>query len=1405
MNILNPLTIPLDQNALIEASAGTGKTYTITTLYLRALLGLVDGQPNLRPKSIEQILVVTFTEAATQEIRDRVRKKLLEAQQVLLSKALYEPESGSNDFDSNFYSNWDSNLVELLKTFVVRWIDASASLSPSVSTEKDKEQADSELEQKQQAILYAYHRLQNAITLIDEASIFTIHGFCHRCIKQFAFETNSSFEQKFEMDNKPVLQGALYDFWRKFVVGLNGAEFSWFQQNWRTPDVLYKDIASVLGKSIVLTPQVNEQTYRALMDDYQSLIVTLKQQWQKADFSKILLDAQLKKTGKIYKRIPLLTEFMQSDDWFPPFLKDDDWSLWGTDSLNNSKNYTAKAEPLNHPISQVIDKLAQVEHELKNGGFQSYWLTLAKGYIEQRAQQIKNEQQIINPDDLLTQLLSAINPDSGAGDSEKNNNDLLLNAIRTKYPIAFIDEFQDTDPVQYGIFNAIYNSDVVESTPDNGSSELLQVPSNMILIGDPKQAIYKFRGADIFTYIQAKQDLPETQHYTLATNWRSHPNLINAVNQVFVQSEEGFKQKEIPFEVVSAGQSPSNRLVSNGVDDNQLMFCHLLPDTATSDKIGFKGPEAEGLLAKWCAAQIQTTLLEASENKTYIDKSGKTRAVQANDICVLVRNRNQAGLIKRTLAQLNIRSVFISRDNIFKTALAKDLLRLLMAINSPFNEQKVRAACATRFFGYDVEQLFALQHDPILWQQHLEWFYNAHQTWAYGQISSAIEYIILQADTLSNWQLLEPTEYERLITDQRHLSELIQQQSVKHAGVEKLLHWFEQQVISEDNWSDATDDQQLRLESDSNLVQIATLHASKGLEYPIVYLPFVCEFKAAKSAIYTSNKTNELTNKQGLTYRVDNRKQELQQAEGERLAEDLRLLYVAMTRPIYKLVIGVFNLLDGYKRLVLDNTGIGQLLLGELATDQKPSNDLIQQTCERFVSTENSQGTCFTYSSLAEDLLVTQFNQAKHAGVNLQNDHNAQLQFIPFTGDVKDNWKMLSYSSLVAGAHHLDNTKVLETDKIATVSIAQEQLNDIWVAGLSDEQASVAFVTSATLAKSEPELKPEPELNRFSFPKGANAGTCLHWILENVNFQQPIAEQADVVESGLTRYGIDTLWLSVAVEWMQQVINCSLTEQISNATVTHNQVEVGNQISWSLADINQANCLVEMEFYFNFNRLNSEVICNALRMMGLKFVHFGHFLENDAEPAGLSGIVKGFIDLTVHHQGKYYVVDYKSNFLGDDFASYTQANLAVSMSDHHYEIQALIYTLALHRWLKTRLQDYDYNLHVGGAMYLFLRGMNDKDTEQDQTGVYTMNIKQDVIEYLDSALNDEGENSVKSITVDRAANTAGNISAENITTAKTTEAVDVQIDSAPKENAPTETVPAEAETKAVPQMGFDFD
>ncbi len=1409
MRILNPLTLPLNQNALIEASAGTGKTYTITTLYLRALLGLVDDQAVLAPKSIEQILVVTFTEAATQEIRDRVRKKLIEAQHVLLATEFKQYTDIAAEFDQQQLSQhpltasieqqFDLNTVGLLNTFVTRYL----------STQPKGEQ------DKQQAILYAYHRLQNAITLIDEASIFTIHGFCHRCIKQFAFETNSSFEQHFEMDNKPIIQAALYDFWRKYVVELTGAEFVWFEQNWRTPDSLYQHLGEVLGKPIVISPAITAEDYQQLINDYEAQVVKLKQQWTQSDFTQILLAGNLKQNSKMYKRIGVLHEFVLSDNWFPDFVKGDEWSMWGTEALNNAKNYKAKATPIQHSISKTIDTLSDIETALKSGGFQSYWLQQAKQYIEQRAQQIKNERQIINPDDLLSQLLLAINPSNldiqptlpsadnpshGSTSKLAEENQLLLQAIRHKYPIAFIDEFQDTDPTQYGIFSAIY-SNVANKLESQGSANSNNI-ANMILIGDPKQAIYKFRGADIFTYIQAKQDLTEQQHYTLSTNWRSHPNLVTAVNRVFKQSLQGFKHKDIPFEAVNAGKSASTQLFSDQMQDNKLLFCHLLPDSQAPDTIGFTSSEAQNLLAKWCANQIQTTLLQAKQGKTYIDNKGVSTTVKAKDICVLVRNRHQASLIKKTLSELNIRSVFISRDNIFKTSLAKDLLRLLLAINSPFNERMVRSACASRFFDYSVDELHQLQHDPYLWQQHLDWFYTANQTWGYGQISSAIELILNQADTLSRWQSLSPTEYERLITDQRHLSELLQQQSVKHAGVEKLLHWFEQQVTIDDNWTEATDDQQLRLESDSNLVQIATLHASKGLEYPIVYLPFVCEFKAAKTAIYNSNKLGEAEQKQGLTYRVDNRVLELQQAEGERLAEDLRLLYVAMTRPVFKLVIGLFNLLDKHKRPVLEQTAIGQLLLADILETQKPSNELIQQHCERLTSetaspNEDNQAP-FKYWSQAADEVSLLFSRNKKARINFEQQEQSNIVFKPFDGHINNGWKMLSYSALVAGAQHVDS---MIPNKSSALSNVEFEVNDVWVAGFSDEQTFVNDVEplmSFTVDKLKLDAQQD---NQFSFPKGANAGTCLHWILENLNFQQPVAEQLDIVEEGLVRHGIEVTWLSVAVSWMQSIIDCNIS---TNAKV------------WSLSEIQPSQCLIEMEFYFNFNSLSGDVIGNALQMMGLKRVHFAEYLQSSTEQSSTQGIVKGFIDLTVEHQGKYYVVDYKSNHLGDGFSAYKPSNLAQSMSDHHYEIQALIYTLALHRWLQTRIADYDYDRDMGGALYLFLRGMQSttesnlrtdievdntsheavkpiKTEQGEQTGVYTLTIKREVIEYLDNALmaNIEASSSVSHITTNASLNELEQGQSQHQAT--NTEKTDQSLDDDKQDD------------NQAPQMGFNFD
>ena len=958
MLLLDPVSIPLNQNALIEASAGTGKTYTITTLYLRAILGLVENNETLTPKSIDQVLVVTFTEAATLEIKERVRLKLREAQQSLLR--ISEDVSGEG-IDKNMYA-----LFMLFKKAYLKSVNES-----DTSYETNN------------WCLAAYKRLQDALLLIDEASIFTIHGFCQRCLTQFAFETKSSFEQEFEMDAGPIWQQAVYDLWRRFVSPLTGSEFDWFRSYWADPKALFAELAPLVGKQVKLSPEIEEAEYQGLLSRFERLVRQLKHDWRQQEFSSCLSNSGLKKNTKIIKRLTKVEEFLSGDDWLADIDKDMGWYLYGSSSLQDTKNYKANSEFVNHEIIKIVDELAQVEEKLKLGCFKSYWLGLSRQYIEIKAHSIKEEQGIINPDDLLTELAAAVSSADGGL--------LLLEAIRRRYPLAFIDEFQDTDPIQYCIFETIYGegrSDETTGNNGNGKPESAddeKSDANMLLIGDPKQAIYKFRGADIFTYIRAKEDLSSEQHYTLATNYRSHPKLIESVNTIFEKSELGFEHKQIPFLPVLAGKSEQNALVDTQKQAPLLDIFHLNAIDDDGEALsGFKSTDGERLIANWCVADIKSCLY--GENYHSIKKGDNKERLTPGDICILVRNRNQAKIIKEQLAAQGLASVYLSRDSVFSSDLALDLYRLLKAVHTPNNEHYVRAALLTRIFAYDTQESLKLQREPELWQQHLVWFFQANELWQKGSIAAAIDTLLLNADTFSKWQHLYPQLVNRMVTDIRHLIELLQQQANKHSGVEKLFFWFEKQITQMGSWQEPGKEQQLRLESDSQLIQIATLHASKGLEYPVVYLPFISELKPAKSALYTSQSGDK-----SLTYRVDNRLLERQIAEQERLAEDIRLLYVAMTRPVYRLVVGLFNLTDAYKRPVFSQTGIGRLLLGEKTA--KPTDGDIENVCRNLLALDGtSSNSQNRYLSMSATEVQTGYMQAESIQVPEQKSKQINLR-----------------------------------------------------------------------------------------------------------------------------------------------------------------------------------------------------------------------------------------------------------------------------------------------------------------------------------------------------------------------------------------------------------------------------
>lgn len=451
MQILNPITMALTGNNLIEASAGTGKTYTITSLYLRALLGLqIQGQIG-QGLSVEQILVVTFTEAATEEIRDRVRSKLLEAKEAI------------------FYLDCQDDIKPAVDVAVLDIIN--------------------QLPDKQQA----FERLDGAIKMMDEAAIFTIHGFCQRMLTHHAFESGSLFDNEFILDEQAYLLTAIKDFWRCTVYPLEGPLLEMFLANWRAPEKLLAEVRPLLNKQASrIEPQVSLQMLQSNITEYQSLSDKTKIQWIEQHLPALIFESNIAKNRKPAKAeyLEAFTSFCQTDDL--EFKKGkDSWELWSAEAINKA---SGKKPPPEHSIFSDFSRLAELKDAI-NQQVKAYFKIAALQVVQHNLAQAKAKAQKLSPDDLLTKMASALSDNDNC--SGEDNAQRLAQSIAKQFPLAMIDEFQDTDPLQYTIFNRIYGGE----------------DTTLVMIGDPKQAIYGFRGADIFTYIGAKEAVNESGQY----------------------------------------------------------------------------------------------------------------------------------------------------------------------------------------------------------------------------------------------------------------------------------------------------------------------------------------------------------------------------------------------------------------------------------------------------------------------------------------------------------------------------------------------------------------------------------------------------------------------------------------------------------------------------------------------------------------------------------------------------------------------------------------------------------------------------------------------------------------------------------------------------------------------------
>lgn len=1204
MNILNTIELPLKQSNLIEASAGTGKTYTMANIYLRLILGV-----GCAPLTPEQILVVTFTKAATQELRDRIRSKLRN-----VAKWFQDPESS----EAQTALQQDPFLAQLYS---------------HIQPERSK----------------ALLRLRVAEKDMDLAAIFTIDSFCQKMLFQYAFDSGVRFDLTLLTDESELLKRLSEEVWRECFYPADLTKTTLIAAILRNPSHALSQVKHYL--SDILPPLSNEQQQWLLADNrekssaYLKLLTETKRYWQenRQEMVTILLEHLTILNNQSYQARYLTSWQKTLDEW-----ADSDNTQFLVEPLNRfSQTFvtskTKKAQTLvSHLFEQVEQFIQQFEqnfidfhHQIQTQIVYEYLTAL-----KQKLAEYKQTHTEKNFTDMLTYFHQALHSEKGAELAEK---------IRQQFQFAMIDESQDTNQIQYDIFRTLFIS---------------EKEGGFIMIGDPKQSIYKFRGADIFSYLNAANDV--TAKYTLNRNWRSLPDIVEGVNYLFDFSQKDepnvtsgqfspFLYKNIAFHAVDSKHS-STRLS----DDKRAWNLYLQPNAYN------KGHLKNELLAEQCADQIQQQLSQAQQGEILLveesspdmPKNQISRPLVAQDIAILVRSHKDAALIKHALAKRNIQSVYLSEDNsVYASREAQDLAFILTACLYPYQPNSILTALSTSLWGLTAERLYQLKNSESDWEQEVEQFIHYRQIWQTQGILPMIHKMSLQQGIIT--RLNGIANADRRLTNLLHLSELLQEASKQSENEFALLRWFQQQIAN----PNSSDEQILRLESEEKLIKIITIHKSKGLEYPVVWLPFI----ARKSLGAQTNEVMSLyrDENQQLCWDFNSRDETVKQLRNEaEYAEDLRLLYVALTRAKYQLHL---ILPDKFSK---SWNAMHYLLTNGHISEGTPTESMFQHKKIKHTAITLSEG----------------YPPVRH--YHAHSDSQPILATREFTQIIKNHGQITSFSALQS-----------QNERLQQFHENQPLVQD----HAKDYDTKPALSNTQTTGENEHDTLFSPH----NFPHSTKVGNLLHKLFENWDFQQPLDETT--IEELCLQLDLDTTFIGSIKEWLERIIHTTFCNGISLAQLSPNKQ------------------LKEWQFYL---RLSNEKALPQLNQLLKRESRLAKSLP-DLQLKQLNGFIKGFVDLIVEHQGKFYIIDYKSNFLGYSGQDYQQENLEKTIGLFRYDLQYLLYTLALHRYLRSRMgENYRYADHFGGVAYLFLRGMDGTPN----SGVYFECPSQTLIEELDRLL-----------------------------------------------------------------------
>ncbi|MHC1479104.1 exodeoxyribonuclease V subunit beta [Frateuria aurantia] len=1183
------LRFPLHGSRLIEASAGTGKTYTISALYLRLILGH-GGEAGFAGTLLPpQILVVTFTDAATRELRDRIRLRLVEAAQVFAGDAVGDPllQALRDDFDVD---RWPACAQQL--TIAAQWM--------------------------------------------DEAAVSTIHSWCQRMLREHAFDSGSLFKQELNTDPSEQWQAVIRDYWRQHCYPLSGPELDWVRQHWAEPVRLGRLLQGPLQDrhaSDTAGGPLQALLQRLLAEREQALLA-IKQPWHAwiEPLSRFYAEASAagqlngnKLGARTFEpRLARLREWLEQPR-DPLDVEADYFKRFTHEGLEDACKKGVRLE-LPPAVAAALDDMASLPQRLAAlPGVDEPALRHAAAWVRRRFAQEQRQRAEMGFEDMLTQLDEALHGPRG---------EHLAEVIRRQFPVAMVDEFQDTDPVQYRIFDRIYQ--VAAQATDRG----------LFMIGDPKQAIYAFRGADIHTYLQARR-ATAGRHYELDTNFRSTGAMVAAVNQLFDLAEQRpqgrgaflFRTPEdnpLPFLPVQA-RGRREVWTVEAASAPALTLWHLDSERPLS------GQAYRHAMADAAASEMVRLLNLGQRGQAGFAAADGLRPLQASDIAVLVRDGGEARVIREAMARRGLRSVYLSdKDSVFASQEARDMLLWLKACAEPGQDRLLRAALASRSLALPLTDLERLNLDELHWEARVDEFRGYHECWQRQGVLPMLRRLI-HAFRLPA-RLMRESQGERRLTNLLHLAELLQQAAAEHDGEQALIRHFSECLAEQGN---PADEQVIRLESDEALLRVVTIHKSKGLEYPLVFLPFVASFRAVKPE-------GPLLLRDGTPrWLWQPAEADYARAEDARLAEDLRLLYVALTRARHACWLGLADRGSG-SHSQLHQSAIGYLLGGG------------RPLAEGQALREWLQPLAVAGQTVVEAL-------PPPADTHFQAVADAPFQPVwrePIRA-AAETWWIASYSAL-----QLDEAAWSDEDS-----------------GRAEIDGWVPDTAAMQNAMDDEPLHPNPPAasggrqsaqDMHRFPRGAASGTFLHSLLElaaETGFRDEAGLWRDAIARRCQLRGL-TEWIDTLLGWLQQLCRQPLplaeghTRPLAEVPVYQSELEFWIQASH--VDVRQLDRLV----------------CR-------------HELPGLARPAlqnaQLNGMFKGFVDLCFEADGRYYLIDYKSNWLGEDDAAYTQAAMRHAMAEHRYDLQYVLYTLALHRQLQLRLPDYDYDRHIGGAVYMFIR------------------------------------------------------------------------------------------------------